>query len=130
MCTHLAACEGKDAIATLQRLQSSPAAMMSVASGCLHNTLRPMTSYAAGSHIQDAARSTELRGFELPPCAHPAEDVHRVLGILASAKLVSKLDVDWQAQLQVMRACMPDACTDFIWHMHDDSRLHDCNCRL
>lgn len=59
---------------------------------------RPATSYAFSRHGQD---STELSLDILLPCGNPAEDLRRVLAVLASAKLVNKQDVDWQAQLQV-----------------------------
>lgn len=80
--------------------------MMSAASGGLPSTMRPMTSYAVGSHSQEAAGPGELRADDLPPCANPAGDMHCVLSVLASAKLANRLDVDWQAQLQVMQACV------------------------
>lgn len=68
-----AACEGHESSAALQRLQSSPAAMMSAASGGLSSTMRPMTSYAIGSHSQEAAGPGELRADDLPPCVNPSQ---------------------------------------------------------
>ena len=73
--------------------------MMSDSNCTSQPALRPATSYACSRY--STPEPTEPSMEVLLPCADPAEDLRRVLTVLAAAKLAIRQDVDWQAQLQV-----------------------------
>ena len=72
---------------------------MSASNSASQPALRPATSNACSRY--STPDTTEPALEVLLPCADPAEDMRRVLTVLAAAKLAVRQDVDWQAQLQV-----------------------------